>query len=272
MRDHIINYWSPPVEFHTYQRMSFTKQGSLKHDIIQEIMHRAGLTYCKAEEFKEYYIKDADSGMAGKVDFILDFDKIKAVGHSKGKQKYVTPKGVKWICSDIKETGTRRYDEWIIADLMPEEYKSQISLYSHFLNKAGILPFDRETMFWVLCRDDPNKYKTLFYKPELKHVSNALETASLFWEHIQNRTLPGEQVPGWEGFIEETIEEQEGRKWNLLSGIHVTEQLLLDFNEGKEKTMPEDKCDDKDCCNDDPCTKDKDKPASDCCSGDKTCG
>ena len=41
MRDEVINFWTNPIQIDNYSKLSFMKQSSVKHAIIQDFLHRS---------------------------------------------------------------------------------------------------------------------------------------------------------------------------------------------------------------------------------------
>jgi len=227
LREEIINYWACPDTIDPYPKSSYMKQSSVKHKILQDFFHRAGVTFCEDDEHREHKIVCEDYGIAGKIDLIVNFNKLKALG-AKTQKEYKPEEKIRWIIGEIKETGSNNYKKWKVASDLSEEYRSQGSIYSYYMDKKGLISFEEEIMYILLCRDDPNKFKTIFYKPDMALVNAAFQTADTFWEHIRNRTVPGKPIQGFKDFTEECIETQKDRKWNHLSGVKkVPEQMEL---------------------------------------------
>ena len=115
MLQKVLEYWEPAARIFDYYSCSYLDQGTLKGDLLQDFLFKAGVTYCNttgATKFKESQVILEEHGLKGYMDGVLDFHKMKALGHSKGPQPLKEDQETKWVIMEAKETGDRNYSSW----------------------------------------------------------------------------------------------------------------------------------------------------------------
>lgn len=252
MLEKIYQYWAPQPRVFDYYSCSYLDQGTLKGDLLQQFLFKAGVTYCNtttSDKFVERPVILEDYGLKGRIDGILDFNKVKAFGSTKGPQEVPEDAKDRWVIMEAKETGDRNYSKWIFPEDLPEKYRCQASLYAHTLPQYEdkLVSFEDEVMFLIMNRESPRSIKTIFYKPEKDLVDRALKVSSEFWEHIRSRTKPEvtdkqldpqrpekeqlefiKELPkDWDKFISNSIELHSNRNWVPASGLSQPKQKEL---------------------------------------------
>jgi hypothetical protein len=226
MHDAICEFWNPKSEDLSYTSEIYLGSGSLVGDMYSRRLHEAGFTWCDKDDHVEYKIYDEDRGISGKVDAILDELKIHYYGvktPKKNKDGTVVSFGnpePEWFANEFKQTGVSKYAAWECMDDLPLKYQCQFSLYADYLFEWGITKH-KEGMFTIICRDDPNKVKTIWVECDDQLVKRAFKVAERFWGHIQNRDFPAAEGKKdlTEKEIEDIIMEQPQRKWPKLANI-----------------------------------------------------
>lgn len=209
LRARLIEFWQPKEVHMSLNHEWYTKIGSALGDSYARRLHDIeGMTYCQEDDHVEYYINDTSRGIAGKVDVILDFNKIQALGIK-------TPKELKegevkevleplWVPNECKSTGSNRYKMWQTFSDLPDNYQNQLSLYCYYLFEDGIIK-KKEGFFTLICRDDL-RIKALWGEYRKDLVDRSFKCARLFWEHIQQRDFP--EVKNHHTFTKDWVEDQ----------------------------------------------------------------
>jgi hypothetical protein len=217
MFEAIVSFWFPSKEEMTYKSEFYLTGGSISGDRVARRFHKARLTNCLEEEYKEYKIYNEEFGWAGKVDLILDVNKLMYFGQKTVKGD--PPKEPLWRVFEVKETDSERHKEWADINKIPLKYLGQLNTYIYELVSKDIV---KETLghFLILDRSNPKAFRVVDYPYNSEMLDSFKYNAEKFWNHIRNKTVPnGFELSILE--IEEAIETQKatGRRFNKLSEI-----------------------------------------------------
>jgi hypothetical protein len=218
MYDTILKFWDAGSEELTYSSEVYMGSGRISGERIATRLHNAGLTESDADKYKERKVFSEEYGWSGRIDLILDVNKIMYYGKKTLPAKKPTEKDFKVF--EVKETGSQNYTKWNEFHHLPIKYRTQLTIYLYETKKHGVIDSD-EGYFLILSRDNPKSFRVLDYKLEQNLLDEAKKNADIFWEHIRNKSVPDGFKPISAEFIDESLEKGRisGRNWNPLSGL-----------------------------------------------------
>lgn len=231
LQEALLDFWAPVSTAKIdYFGQMYMRQSSVKHEITQKFLQNVGLTHSIHDvtingevDFKEPRIYFEKYGISGKIDLVLpnpeyikynDPNNLAKESAKEPKKRAEVEKVKYWMAVDIKETDSQRYVD--ICENWSEKYRTQVSLYAQWLFDEGI-GHENQAGFWYLNRNSPKVFDLLDYKKEESLIKKAFEKAEKFWEHVQNKTFPN--FEGGLEYIEEKIEMQPDREWNVLANV-----------------------------------------------------
>lgn len=211
MTKEILDYWSPKEpKKREYSKEQWTEQSNVKHLLIQEHLHSAKVLHriCDSEgKFKEPRAEFTSHGITGKIDLILpNPEYLSALGAKTPKK---LPKIEYWFASDIKETDSGRIKG--IGSRLSQSYRTQLSLYCDWFHRTHG-GHEKKAGFWYLNRDNPKQFKLIGFEKDQNLIELSKKRAGIFWEHINNKTLPNDDSDSAKEIIEKMIEENDPQR------------------------------------------------------------
>lgn len=192
----ILDYWCPLPRKEDWKRRCYTEVGDTVHRILQEHWHGAGILVPQEETFQERRVFCDNFGFSGKLDAMFNAKKI-------------LEKELPDIHGEIKVVNSHYYKEWQHPEALPEDYRTQATVYQKLLNTD-------KTCF-VLVNRDSFDFRTLFYCGEERLWEDAKRLAKILWSHVAAKTFPGEwaqEIPFSE-WVEAQIQAQPGREFRV---------------------------------------------------------
>jgi len=219
MKDALISYWMPSDSSINYRGALFTSMGKLIEDIYVKQLINAELAKCTddtcTDPEDQHSLRLEELGISGRLDAIVDFNKIKKLGAKTPKKDKEEDEKSHWVLNEVKTTGSEKYKFWNEFEKLPEDYLTQFSFYVKYAYQQGLID-TAEGFFTIISRDNFD-HRTLWGEPRTDLLDIALKNAEKFWENVRNRTIPFSDIKT--DWVERQIESQPNRDWHPLAEV-----------------------------------------------------
>lgn len=220
MREALISYWLPVEGTIDYRGALFTSMGKLIEDIYVKQLIAADVAKCTDLECTDpegqHSLRLEELGISGRLDAIVDFNKIKKLGAKTPKKDAEEVEESYWVLNEVKTTGVEKYKFWNEFEKLPEDYLTQFSFYVKYAYQQKLI--DKAEGFFTIISRDNFDHRTLWGEPREDLLNIALKNAERFWENVRKRIIPDSEVnPDW---VQHQIDSQPDRDWHPLAEVN----------------------------------------------------